>query len=211
MYPFEFKIPANLPPSTTGAASRDNFGNIAYVRYYLLLENTQASERDKEITRLPIDVFPTVSPMTNLADIVCDEHNRKDLSVNVKMSPGFLMCDAKQLNFEITIDNPNKCTVDNIEVQFIQKCRLRGSDYREKLGDLKIRATSNWTRQNYNGNLSIPLAGKPRTMPPTFSSTMHVVGNNDIIVSYVLKVKVGVTGLRNDIQLKIPVFVCNKQ
>ena len=121
------------------------------------------------------------------------------------------MWDAKQLTFDLNIDNPKKRTIDDIEVQFIQNCAVRGVNYRKTIGDFKLRATSNWSTKNYNRILSIPLGSIRSAMPPTCSYSIKGGDCNTVIVSYVLTVKVCMSGFCNDIQLKIPVFVCNKQ
>ena len=181
------------------------------VNYYLLLEYIRSGKKPKEIQKLPIDVFPSVSPPVDLPDINYFEKNRNELSINIEIKPSYILFDKPELLLEVTIKNPRKETIKEIKVLFVQKCRLDGNKTRTILVDSTIPGISNLQLEKCHEKFLIPTSEASLKLPSSYTYSKPSAQLHTIDVYYSLKVEFCFSEFFTNIKFKILVFVANKQ
>ncbi len=181
------------------------------VNYYLLLEHIRSGKTPKEVQKLPIYVFPSVSPPVNLPDINYSEQNRKELSVDIKMEPSYILFDKPELPLEVTIKNPRQQIIREIKVLFVRKCIIDGNKTRTALVYSTIPGILNLQLENFHDKFLILISEAPLELPPAYTYSKPFAQRDTTNVYYSLKVEFCVNGIFSNIKFKIPVFVANKQ
>ena len=195
-----------MPPSTdsTYAVKTNN------VHYYLSLEIKLSETEREEIQRLPIRIFPRVSPLQNLAAIDHSASNRRGLSVNIKMKPAFVLCDKPELPLSINIQNPSREIIKEINVEFVQKCDMLGLKSRSSLMQYTIPGISNLQLQTFHETFLIPIPVNPLGLLPSYKYRLRSYESEYNEVEYVLKIEICIGGLLTNLKWKIPVRVVNQ-
>lgn len=200
-YSFAFTISNVSPPSISC--------DEVYFEYFLLLELIQDGKKAKEIKKLSMEIRTCVSAPVNAESINCSEENKRGLSVNLKVEPGYISSESPELPLELTIHNRSRSNISAVKVIFVQKREVRGSKARKELLNVTINGTPSMRENQLPIRYSFPIPQADLASYPSYNYSMPSSIFRSVSVSYVLKVELCVDGVFNNIKLKVPVFVAN--